>query len=106
LSKEDMHMTKNAKKPSPKKATKTATATPTPGPRYKPTAIALGVGENGKPKVLVGARRIAAFKGEIVDRAARYWSQLKYVKVGKGKDGRLHLTSARDAAAKGLEVLS
>jgi hypothetical protein len=72
---------------------------------YKPTKIALGKDAKGKLHVLIGSRRIDSFKGEVVDRTERFWSQLKYLAIGKDKAGKFHLTSAREAAAKGYALV-
>jgi hypothetical protein len=72
----------------------------------KPTLVALVANRKGKPEVLVGARRIAAFKGEVLDKVERYWSQLKHLRIGRDKSGKLHLTTGRDAVARKLEVVS
>ncbi len=71
----------------------------------KPTIVALM--SNGK--VVVGARRVAASteKGlKVVDSKKLYWSQIRHVKVAKAKTGKLSLSTEREAAAKGYEVLS
>lgn len=124
-------MAKNAKQPTEKKpaaAKKPTTtkapaapapkpeATPAPAPKakakakverttkYLPTAVAVVV-DGKKPALVIGARRIAAAKGEVVDRGALYWSQIKYARIGRDKSGAFHLTTERAAAAKGYVVI-
>lgn len=114
-----MTQTKTEKKPAAKKPTTPAAskAETKPAPaakkpkakverttKYLPTQIAL-VLEKGKPSIVVGSRRIAATKGEVVDKGAVFWSQLKYQRIGKSKTGAFRLTTERAAAAKGLEIL-
>ncbi len=88
-----------AAKPAPKKTAKVETKK-----SYKPTAIAL-VLDGKKPSIIVGARRIAATKFEVVEKSERYWSQLSFLKIGKTAAGKFVLTTAREAAAKKLEIL-
>jgi hypothetical protein len=76
-------------------------------PTYKPTAVAL-VKDGKGVKVLVGSRRIEKFEkggGEVLDRAAKYWSQLRYLRAAKTSAGKFVLTSARAAAARGLALV-
>jgi hypothetical protein len=72
---------------------------------YKPTEVAVARDAKGKLVLVVGSRRIAAHKGEILDKGKLYWSQLKYARLATDpKSGRVHLSTAREAAAKGWEV--
>jgi hypothetical protein len=86
------------------KTTKTKKSTSKKAPTYKPSQVA--VAKDGKKLVLlVGARRIAKHKGEILDTGKLYWSQLKYARLATDpKSGKVHLSTARDAAAKGWQV--
>lgn len=76
--------------------------------KYLPSMIGLVLDPKGKPAVLVGKRRIEAAteKGsKLAETRFLFWSQIKYVVVGKDKAGKLHLTTAREAAAKGYSAV-
>ncbi len=71
----------------------------------RPTLVAL----MSDGKVVVGSRRVAASakRGhKVLDSKKLWWSQIQFAVPAKSKDGRLHLTTAREAAAKGMEVVS
>jgi hypothetical protein len=71
---------------------------------YKPTDVAVVKNEKGKLVLLVGARRIAKHKGTIIDTGKLYWSQLRYAVIATSKDGKAHLSTAREAGSKGWQV--
>ncbi len=77
-------------------------------PKYitKPTLVAVGKDGKGRLKLLVGSRRITAFKGQLLAKGRRYWSQLKHLHIGKSKAGKVVLVSRRAAKAAGLELVS
>ncbi len=90
-------------------ATKKTPRKRTPKYTTTPTLVALIVNGKGKPQVVVGSRRVAAAteKGaKVVDSRKLYWSQIKHAVASKDGKGRFHLTSKREAAKKGFEVLS
>ncbi len=80
-------------------------------PKYvtRPTVVAIvSGGSRPGPRVVVGSRRIATTEkagGKVLDSKKLYWSQIKHAKVAKAKGGKLLLSTEREAAAKGYEVV-